>query len=199
MSPDSTTDALKQAWRQQPTSGPTITLADLKKGAGRFQFGIGIRNLIEYAAAVVVVISYSQMLLKFQEPLVKIGCVLTVIATLYVVVQVHVRLSSQKAPADALGASFLDYHRAAVLRQIDGHRGVARWYMAPFVPGFSLFIIQSMLDGKWAGAFGLSAGFAVIALGGIWLNHWGARRLERKLAELDAAIPGSELDKRTAA
>jgi len=199
MNADSTTDALKQAWREQPTSGPTITLADLKKGAGRFQFGIGIRNLVEYAAAVIVVISYSQMMLKIQQPLVKIGCVLIVIATLYVVVQIHVRLSSQKAPADAIGASFLDYHRAAVLRQIDGHRGVARWYIAPFVPGFSLFIVQAMLDQKWGAAFGLSAGFSVIALGGIWLNHWSARRLERKLAELDAAVPGSELDKRSAA
>lgn len=199
MSPDSTTDALKQAWRQQPTSGPTITLADLKKGAGRFQFGIGIRNLVEYVAAVIVVISYSQMLLKFESPLVKLGCVLIVIATLYVVVQIHVRLSSQKAPADALGASFLDYHRAAVLRQIEGHRGVARWYMAPFLPGMSCFVISSLLQRKWGEAIGLSAMLSVVMLGGIWLNHWAARRLERKLAELDAAIPGGELDKRSAA
>jgi hypothetical protein len=197
MSPDSTTDALKQAWRQQPTSGPTITLADLKKGAGRFQLGVGIRNLIEYVAAVIVVISYSQMLLKFDAPLVKIGCVLIVIATLYVVVQIHVRLSSQKAPADAIGASFLDFHRAAVLRQIAGHRGIARWYMAPFLPGFSLFILQSLLDQKWGQALGLSSMLSLVVFGGIWLNHWAARRLTRKLAELDALIPGSELDRRS--
>ena len=199
MSAEPNTDALKLAWRQQPTSGPTISLADLKRGAGRFQRGIGIRNLVEYAAAVIVVISYSQMMLKSEAMLVKIGCVLIVIATLFVVVQIHVRLSSQKAPPDALGASFVDYHRTAVLRQIEGLRGIARWYMAPFLPGFSLFILTSLLNQKWGEAFVMSAMLAFVMLGGIWLNHRGALRLERKLAELEAAIPGSELDERSAA
>jgi hypothetical protein len=190
---------LKQTWLDQPVEPPRISLDVVKTASRQLQRRIGIRNFFEYVAAVVVVISYSQMMLKIQKPMVQIGCVLIVIATLYVVVQMHVRLSAQRAPADAFGASFLEFHRAAMLRQIAGLETVMYWYVLPLAPGFSLLVTQEILDGKWANAAALSAMFLVIALGAVALNRFAARRMRRKLAEFDALIPGSELDHRTAA
>jgi high-affinity Fe2+/Pb2+ permease len=180
------TDALKQAWLGQPTTQPGISLHDVKRASKKFQRHIGIRNLVEYAAAVFVVIGYSQMMLKKQELLVQIGCVLIVIGTLYIVVQIHSRMSSQKAPADALGGTFVDFHRAAVMRQIAGLESVLYWYLLPFAPGWTLFIIQTAIEKAWAGFTFLVTSALVLGFGIVHLNKWAARRLRRKLEEFDA-------------
>jgi hypothetical protein len=198
MIPETNTDALKQAWQQQPLNGAAISLENLKRAANRFQRGISVRNFVEYAAAVVVVIGYSQMMLKVHKPLIQIGCVLIVIATLYVVVQMHVRMSSQKPPLDELGATFVGFHRAAVMRQIAGLESVLYWYLLPFLPGWTLFIVQSLLDRAWTGMLFLVASGLFVGGGIVALNRWFARRLRSKLEELDGLVPADE-PKRTAA
>jgi len=186
MSGDPTTDTLKRAWLDQPATQPGISLDDVKRASKKFQRNVGIRNLVEYAAAVFVVIAYSQMMLKVEKPLIQVGCVLIVIATLYIVVQLHVRVSAQKPPVDALGGSFVDYHRAAVVRQIAGLESVLYWYLLPFAPGWTVFTIQEALERKWDGVAFFLVSALIVGGGIVRLNKWGARRLRRKLDELDA-------------
>lgn len=187
MNPNSTTDALKQAWREQPTNPPTISLEDVKRGAQKFQRFVGVGNLIEYAAAVVVVIGYSQMLLGADKLLVKIGCVLIIMATMYIVVQIHVRLSSKKLPAE-LSASFVEFHRAAVRRHIAGLRSIESWYLLPFLPGWTMFIIQSLIERRYSAAASLVGMAIVISCVCIAWNRFWARRLQAKLDAMDAGL-----------
>jgi len=180
-----TTDELKRAWQGQEVTAPPIALDDLKRGARKFLIGVKVRNFIEYAAAVVVVVGYSNMLTRLDKPFIQIGCLLIIIATLLVVVQIHVRMSAQKAPAHAIGASFVEFHRAAIARQMDGLSRVLYWYLLPFLPGWSMFIIQAVLDREWGGCAFLVASALVVGGGIVALNDASVRKLRRHLEELD--------------
>lgn len=180
-----TTDELQQTWREQEVTVPAIALDDLKRGARRFQLGIKIRNFAEYAAAVVVVVGYGNMLMKFEKPWLQIGCSLIIIATLFVVIQIRLRMSGQKMPPHAVGASFVEFHRAAMARQIDGLSRVLYWYLLPFLPGWSMFIVQSVLDREWGGCTFLVGSAIVVGGGIVALNNAAVRKLRRQLDELD--------------
>lgn len=101
------------------------------------------------------------------------------------------------APAIAINSvmPLVVFHREALIQQRDALRSVGTWYLAPFIPGFVLFVLgryfQLHAPGRtlaWDHQIViLLAVVAALIFGIVWLlNAWGTERLQRKIDQLDA-------------
>jgi hypothetical protein len=79
-----TEDPAKQAWQASVEIAGAPPLEAVRKGATKFYRYIWWRNLVEYAACVVVVGGFGTYIFTLPHLLQKIGSVLIILATLYV-------------------------------------------------------------------------------------------------------------------
>jgi hypothetical protein len=186
---------LEALWQSQPTEPPRISPEDLRSKVLRFERKIFWRNLREYFAGAVVLIGFGYYEWRFPHLLLRIGSTLTIAGTLYVMHQLHRRGSNRPSLA-ALGMEpCLVHHRHELERQRDALRAVWSWYLLPFVPGMSVFLIGMMVDqckvhpaqaGSIAvGYFALTLVMAAVFLG-VWkLNQRSANKLQVRIDELN--------------
>ncbi len=183
-------DRAKQAWQGSVEIAGAPPLEEVRKGANKFYRYVKWRNLIEYAACVVVVAGFTSHVFTLPNPLQKIGSVLIVLATFYVAWQLHRRASA--VPPEAAGTMpLLLFARAQMVRQRDALRSIFGWYIAPFLPGLAVFMSGTMLEKRATVGLGPidAAGSAVIlaVFAAVWwLNQLGAQRLQRHINEIDA-------------
>ncbi len=182
-------DQLKKLWREQPVAEPTISLDDLRAGARRFNRRIALRNALEYAACVLVMIGFAGYVVHFPFLFIRIGSVLIMAGTLVVAWQLHRRGSSQPLPADAGARSWLAFRIAQLARQRDALRSVPWWYVGPFVPGLVVFRcgVEFELDASAPFARGWKANalIAGVLLLVIAWNLFAAWRLQRRIDALE--------------
>lgn len=174
-----------------------MSLADVHLHAQRFQSRIRSRNMIEYIAAVFVVVFFGWMTATVPEPIVQVGAGLIMAGALYVCWQLY-RLgrAATRGELDAGAQSWSTFHRGELVRQREALRTVWSWYLAPFVPGMLVFLAGvSFTDANpapfparlavfLAGLGLMAAVFAVIRL----LNAAAAKKLDAEIAALDQAI-----------
>ena len=182
---------IKNMWRSAPAADGAEPLqeAELAKRARRFQRRIARRNFLEYAAALLVCAGFTFYLWEFPDPLMRAGSLLSIIGTLVVVWQLHVRASSRPLPGAESSLPSRDFHRAELVRQRDALRSVWLWYVAPLVPGMVVFRLGVNANPDptlpfargWA-AEGVIAG---VVLAVILLNLYSARKLQRQIDLLD--------------
>ena len=182
-------DDLKQLWREQPMPAPTFSLDDLKSEAKRMHRRIAFRNATEYAACAVVVCVFAFYVYRFPYPLMRIGSILTMLATLFIAWQMNRRASNQAFPAVKGGLSWLQFQRSQLVRQRDALRSAWLWYVAPFVPGVVVFRwgVETQLppDGPFARGWLANLAIALIFLGIAAFNRYAARKLQRRIDMLD--------------
>lgn len=192
-----TGDDLKNLWKSQQVEPAHISLDELQKKAKKLEKRIRWRNLVEYAASALVIVCFGIYLWKFPYPIARLGCVLVIAGTLFVVYTLHKKGSAQTVPAEMAFRTCLDFHRTELERQRDLLRGVWTWYLLPFVPGLIVFLLGIFL---WAmkqphapaHAHVIIVTFCLTAVGctlvfiaiGI-LNQWAARKLQREIDALD--------------
>lgn len=185
-------DDLKQLWKSQPTEQLTMSAQEIHLLAEKLQRRVRVRNALEYAAGVIVVIGFAGYIERFSGPLIRTGSVLIILATAFVLYQLHRRGASRTPPAKEFGAASLSFYRAELARQRDAVRDAWLWYIAPFAPGVIVFrwgveteLANSPLFVHGALSNGvIAAVFIAIAL----FNRWSARRLQRRLDKLDALV-----------
>lgn len=161
--------------------------------ATRFETTIRRRNLIEYAAAVLVILSFgaaSVLSAQRGEWAIAVTFAMTIAAAVFVVAKLRRDGSMQQRRPET---SCRDHLRAQLVRQRDLLRGVPKWYLAPFVPGLLCFYYivtarvaqahgwQVALEGIWVQLAATAIFFAFVA----WLNLFAARRIDREIAALD--------------
>ena len=161
----------------------------------RFERSIRRRNLLEYAAAALVVVVFGALgvfYASIKEWGLVVTVTMTVAAAIFVVTKLHRDGSNQARSPEA---NCREHLRSQLVRQRDLLRGVPRWYLAPFVPGLLgfYFIVtanvaelhgwQIALEGAWFQLAATAAFFVFVA----WLNLHSARRLDREIAALDQA------------
>jgi Flp pilus assembly protein TadB len=185
---------VKTLWRNQKPEDDTVTLAHIHERAATFQKRIRRGVLIEYVASVFVVLVFGFYIWFFPGWMMKTGSALVILATLFVVWQMRRRMSAQDVP-DAQRLELIAFLRTELVRQRDARTSAWLWYIAPFLPGMAL-----MMAGRWFQTHAswrslardheiiiLSSAVAVLVLGSIWLlQMWVAKRLQRKIDELDA-------------
>ncbi|MGA7711826.1 MAG: hypothetical protein WCA81_07990 [Rhizomicrobium sp.] len=179
-------DDLKTLWQNQTTDYAPMPLEEIRKRAGKLHSRVNWRNVIEYAASVVVIAVFGLYLWIFPAPLARLGSVLIIAGTLYMMWQLHRRGATAGLPAEQSASAWTDYYRHELERQRDALRTVWKWYLAPFVPGLIVFLVGRSMefpDGLIRGS--VAAAISISVFAGIWaLNAWVARRLQRKIDEL---------------
>ena len=182
-------EQIKKLWREQPVAEVSPSLEQLRKAARRFNRRVALRNGMEYAACVLVCLGFGRYILLFPHLLVRLGSVLVMAGACLVAWQMHHRASSQPLPSDAGAQSWLEFRRGQLVRQRDALRGVAWWYIGPFVPGLVVFRcgVEFELDATAPFARGWKANLLVasVLLVVIAWNLFAAWRLQCRIDALD--------------
>jgi len=192
-----TEDPAKQAWQASVEIAGAPPLEEVRKGANKFYRFIFWRNAVEYAAGVIVVVSFTTYVFTLPVLLQRIASAMIVVAAFYVLWQLHRRASA--VPPESAGTMPLyQFVRVQLVRQRDALRGIFWWYLFPFIPGMGLLLAGSMYapdthpDGPgWRDALGLTVITAVF-YGVWWLNQRAVRKLQTHIDEIDALTGGVE-------
>lgn len=198
-----TTDPLSHicnTWQQSSGEPSRFTPEQLRGRISKFERTIGRRNLVEYIAAALVIVLFAYYAWVFPVLLLRIGCVLLILGTAYVVYQLHRRASARPAPADMGLRNCIDFQRAELVRQRDALNAVWSWYLLPFLPGMLVFLIglfhftmqvtqaagRAFHTGAAVAGFGLVAGCVALVFLAIWqLNRSAAKKLQNEIDDLD--------------
>lgn len=182
-------DDLKQLWKEQTMPTATFSLDDLKVKAKHMHRRIAIRNATEYAGCVGVICIFSSYVYNFPYPLMRIGSILTMIATLFIAWQMKRRASNRALPTAPGEQSWLQFQHAQLVRQRDALRSAWLWYVAPFFPGVLVFRWGVETELRPGGPFlrGWLANLliALVFLGIAALNRYAARKLQQRIDMLD--------------
>jgi hypothetical protein len=185
-------DDLKQHWKEQPLTTATFSLDELKVEAKRMHRRIALRNAVEYAACALVVCVFSFYVYEFPYPLMRIGSILTLIATLFIAWQLKQRASNQALPSFEVGQPWLQFQRSQLVRQRDALRSAWLWYVAPFVPGVVVFRwgveMELPPDGPFARGWVANLFIAAVFLSIAALNRYAARKLQHRIHNLDQQL-----------
>jgi hypothetical protein len=181
----------QELWQSQAAEYDPMTLAAIHEKARAFQARIRRRNAIEYVASAVVILGFLPAVLYRGSWMMQAGGALIIAATVFIAWQLHRRGSARTVPEG--GESLVNFHRTELIRQRDAVGSVARWYLAPMVPGMALLLL-----GRWfqshATRWSLGADHFIILLVAliaglvflvVWLlNQRAAERLQRRIDEL---------------
>lgn len=183
---------IRKLWQMEGLDATPPTPEAMAERASAFARQIRRRNLIEYAAASLVVGGFSYYAWVEDNPIVRIGHLFIVAAAIYVVWQLRRRASPGEAPVAPTTAEAIAHLRREFAHQRDALAHVWDWYLLPFVPGFVLLTAGPIMlpDAGTAGPQGLLAliPVALIALVfyGVWrLNRAAADKLQSAVEELD--------------
>lgn len=181
-----TTPDIQTLWQSQPKEMTAMSLDQVHTRARAFQSQINWRNRLEHAATLLVVVVFSAYAYFFEEPLMRLGSALIVVAAL--LVSLFLVLRGRSAPVSSGADECLDFHRRALVRQRDLLRSAWLWYVLPFAPGFTLFAIPVMQnasgDKAWT-AWAMVTCVVIFFVGVSLVNRMGARYLQKEIDQLD--------------
>lgn len=186
-------DPFRDLWAGQQTGVFSMPLEEIRRKAQGFQKTIRWRNMREYAASVLVIGIFGWMAVIIPEPVVKAGCILTVLGALYVCWKLHT-MAGVAGVAELIAAeSLTDFHRKELLRQRAALASVWRWYLLPFVPGALVFVLGVSLSPDNPAPLAVKLGvlaFAVLIEAAVfgavwWLNAQAVKALDAEIAELE--------------
>ena len=189
------TDDLKQIWQAEGAAETFTKPENLMDRSSTFERKIRRRNILEYAAGVLVLLASVPTCLMFAgmgEWLLAGSMGLMVPATLFVLWNLHRRASNLARRPEEDCRSHLS---AQYRRQAEALRKVPLWYVAPFVP--SVLGVYGTVAIKAMGVrpaaeiierIGLPLGARLAFFGFvIWLNLRAAKALQRQAEELEQA------------
>ncbi|WP_109489160.1 hypothetical protein [Occallatibacter savannae] len=190
---------IRGLWQQPSGEPPRFTPEELRRRVASFERVVRHRNLREYLAAAAVIGVFAYYAWLFPTLLLRAGCGLIIVGTVYVIIQLRRRASSTPAPAEMGLRSCIDFQASELARQRDALNAVWSWYLLPFLPGMAVFLIGLFQFTKSVtGAAGRPfhtaaalAGFSIVAgcvavvfisIG--MLNHRAANRLQMQIDDL---------------
>ena len=180
-------DRLKTVWQNQPSEGIRMSVDEIRHRAGKFQKKVYWRNAREYIAAIVVLVIFGFDFWHTSDALARVAFGLIIAGTLYVIWHLHQRGASRSVPTEMGLASGLEFHRRELERQRDLLRSVWSWYLGPVIPGLVvLMVARARIDPGHLRNIGLSSALiALVFVSAWWLNQRAARKLERRIDELN--------------
>lgn len=182
-------DDIRLLWQRQPVQPPEVDMSELRKKAHRFHRTILLRNIAEWGAAAFVVVMFSALAVSGEgfHWVSRVGGGAVALAAGYIAYRIYRdgRLRRLPDPGQDTRA-YIEAYRRQLLGQADLIRNVPRWYIAPFVPGFTLFYLGFLLKQpeRWLIVAGLFAGSLLFMWGIAWGNRRAAAKLERRAGAL---------------
>ncbi len=188
---------IKEIWSDQSIEGFTMSLEDIRTRSTKLQRTVRNRNLREYLAGAIVVPVFILYTVVLPGMVTKIGSVMTIFGTLFVLWQLHKRGSARTTPVGETALLHMAHYREELVRQRDALRSVVAWYLAPLVPGFIVFLIGIGLRApslqRVLPYLLIVAGLGAVSFVGVWLlNRWGATRLQKQIDALEQVPQGQE-------
>jgi hypothetical protein len=176
-------DELQTLWQCQPVTRTPIDLETLRRKASRLQGSVRARNLRESVAGLVAIVVLTIFGLGKADLLQRASFALLAAGTAYVIWHLWRHGRAAALPEDLALTDAVTFHRRELTRQRDLLRGVLRWYLAPFLPGWVLGALHAA-ERSWIPA----AGMLAIAGVSVWfvrrINQQAANCLDRQIAEL---------------
>lgn len=187
-------DPITSAWQASGRDAVLPTIEESRAGADRFYRQIRRRNLIEYAACVLVVALFGAGAIFLPAGVLpRIGMALVALGALIVAWQLHRRASAEAPPEAMAMEPVLTHQRAQLVRQRDALSQIGLWYIGPLVPGMVLLLLHPVFEKGPAAALEFDTGHWItlavnlLVFGGAWwLNHRAARQLQVAIDEIDA-------------
>ena len=185
-------DIARTSWRSLATAPDLPSLEQVRLSSDKFRRKIVIRNAVEYVACGLVVPIFAIYAVVLPNMMQRAGAVLAVIGTLFVGWQLYRRASP--LPVEMAGTMPVrDYLRAQLVKQQRALASAFWWYILPFLPGLGLLLAGSYTLTRELGTvhcpwfWPIMLGTMALVIFGTWLANWlVARRLQRKIDELDA-------------
>ena len=191
-------DPVKQAGQASVELAGAPPLKKVRKDADKFYRTIRRRNVIEYVACAIAVVLFASKIFTGPHILHKVGAAMIVAAAIYAPWQLH-RRASAVSPDMALGMPIYEFLRGQLVRQRDALRSVLVWYVLPFVPGIILIFAGNGLDPEieaagppiWQRWLAIAV---VLSIFGFvwWINQVVARKLQKRIDEIDALTGRTE-------
>jgi len=180
----------KHAWQASGDGHDAPALTDVRAHADKFYRNVRRQNIVGYVGCIGLAIAFGRNLLVMPHILQKLGSAWMIAAVLYVAWQIR-RRGSAISPEKSGGMPISAFLRMQLARQRDLLSSVLWWYILPFIPGLALILIGNGQDPALAKHVPIwlrwvALGTLVTAFAGLWgLNQLGARRLQRRIDEID--------------
>ena len=187
-------DKAKKAWQSSVEIAGAPPLEEVRKGANKLYLIVKWRNRVEYVACAIAIVVFGYYFFTLPHILHKVGAVLVIVASVFAPWQLHRRASAVSPEIDGAIPLYL-FLRGQLVRQRDALKTIFSWYILPFMPGLALMVAGNGLDPKieaagppiWVRWVALLSMVGLI--GGIWwANQLVARRMQRRIDEIDALI-----------
>jgi hypothetical protein len=177
---------LKSLWKEQSTNPLQISPEQLRKEAKKLETGLRRRSIFGGGAGLFVMAGFILFFFLFQNPLQRIGSILTVVGAGYGVVQLRMRPA--RAMPDFGEMDCIRFYRADLERQRDFHRG--KWFWSRLLillPGPIIWIVGfAQTHPELALFIWLElAAFLILAVIAVPLNLRLARKYQRRIDSLD--------------
>lgn len=195
MTNESSPNDTRNVWQNQKPEGIRMSVDEIRRRAGKLQKKIFWRNLVEYAAGLMVVVCFGFYFWRTSDALTRGALGLFIAGVLYVMWHLHRHGSSRSLPADLGLASGIEFYRRELERQRDLLASVWAWYLGPLIPGFvALRLALASPHHRHTGLYmypKLASTKEMLLLALVFvlvwlLNHRAARRLQRQIDELNA-------------
>jgi hypothetical protein len=181
-------DDPRNIWQTQEVEEMRFSLEELRAKAIKFQRRIWRRNLREYLAALFVIVFFGLAFWNTRQIVPRIAFAWVIAWSIFYIWYMWRWGSASPVPADMGSAACVGFYRNELARQRDLLRSVWKWVILPILPGLVLiaaYKITSAGPGKlWQQLAWVAFEAALIAVVA-WLNMRAARRLDRRISELD--------------
>lgn len=177
----------RNLWQCQEVEEMKFSVEELRVKAAKFQRRIWRRNLREYVAAVLVIVFFAAAYWNTHQVIPRIAFAWIIAWSFFYIWYLWRWGSATPVPAN-LGSTGVGFYRNELARQRDLLRSVWKWVVLPIVPGLALLAVWKFLSARpdklWQEVGWLVFEIALLAVVA-WLNMRAARRLDRRISELD--------------
>jgi len=170
-----------------------FSVQELRTKAAKFQRRISRRNLREYLAAVIVIVWCGVSFWKMPQMVPRIAFAWLIAAAIFYIGYLRRRGSARPVPEEMGGAACVSFYRGELARQRDLLHSVWKWVLGPVLPAVALLAAYNMASAapaKRGQQLGYLLAEATLFAAIAWLNQRAARRLDRRIAELDREVGG---------
>jgi hypothetical protein len=185
-------DELKILWKELSTNPLQLSPDQLRREMEKLQKGLRKRFVIGVGATLFLIAGFALFFFLFPNRLQRIGSVLTVLGTGYMLVQLKMRPARAVPAVGETGCT--EFYRAELERQRDFHRGKWFWSrLAIFLPGPLVFCVgfakayPEIARFIWLDV----AALLILAIIAVPLNLRLARKYQRRIDALDAVLTDS--------
>lgn len=178
--------SIQELWQSQPVEGARMSIAEIRKRAGKFEKKVFWRNLREYVAGGIAMVMLGNFFWQANTHLARTSFALLMAGLLYMLFHLH-RNGSSSPASRYTGTDCVQFY----LDELERQRklvGNLWWYLGPLVPGLVLSMISSALDHPQPKALVTLAVVNAIIAGSFYLliklNSQAARCLQKQIDEL---------------